>query len=137
MAKLLLMIHDPVLTRAYTARFAKAGFEIEHRATAHDGLARARQWRPELIVLDLALPGIHGLDVLKMLRDVPWLIQVHVVLLIERTLLQETLDECLLWGADSYLYKDATSVDDVVTHLQSVRSSLHPDPPQPHIPASA
>ncbi len=137
MTKLLMMIHDPVLARAYKARFAKAGFEMEHRATAHDGLARARQWTPDIILLDLTLPGIHGLDVLKMLRDVPWLIRVHVVLLIERTLAQNTLDECLLWGADSYLYKDATPVDDVVSHLQSVRASLHDLPPQTHTPASA
>ncbi|GEM_PF-6396285 len=137
MAKLLIVIHDPVLARAYTVRFAKAGFEVEHRATAHDGLARARQWTPDILLLDLTLPGIHGLDVLKMLRDVPWLIRVHVVLLIERTLAQETLDECLLWGADSYLYKDISSVDDVAAHVHSVRSSLHGSPPQPQTPASA
>lgn len=122
MAKLLLVIHDPVLAGAYQARCARAGFDVDRRATGHDGLARARQWTPDLIMLDLALPGLHGLDVLKMLRDVPWLTTVHVVLLIERTLAQDILNECLLWGANSYLYKDATSVDDAIAHLQSIQA---------------
>ena len=77
-----------------------------------------------MIILDLTLPGMHGLDVLKMLRDVPWLATVHVVLLIERTLEREILNECLLWGADSYLEKDLCSIDQVATHLQAVVRSL-------------
>ena len=120
----MLITHDGLLARAYQARLAKAGFEIDHRATAHDGLARARQWTPDVIILDLTLPGMHGLDVLKMLRDVPWLATVHVVLLIERTLEREILNECLLWGADSYLEKDVCSVDQFVTHLDAVVRSL-------------
>lgn len=123
--KLLMIMHDDVLAKAYRARLAKLDdLEVDRRATAHDGLARARQWTPDLILLDLALPGLHGLDVLKMLRDVPWLVTVHVVLLIERTLSPEILDECLLWGADSYLQKDTCSIDAVVAHLRTVLQSI-------------
>ena len=120
MPKILLMTHDDVLARAYHARLSRLGFEIERRATGHEGLAKARQWTPDLIVLDLTLPGMHGLDVLKSLRDVPWLVKVHVVLLIERALDRETLNECLLWGAGSYLEKDACSLADVAAHLQAI-----------------
>ncbi len=120
MPKILLMTHDDLLARAYRARFTRAGFEVDHRATGHDGLMRARQWTPDLMILDLTLPGMHGLDVLKSLRDVPWLVKVHVVLLIERALDRETLNECLLWGAGSYLEKDVCSLEDVVAHLQTI-----------------
>ena len=124
MAKLLLITHDALLTKAYQARLAREGFELDHRASAHDGLIRARQWTPDVIILDLTLPGMHGLDVLKMLRDVPWLATVHVVLLIERALEREILNECLLWGADSYLEKDICSIDHIAAHLQAVVRSL-------------
>ena len=120
MAKLLLISHDEVLVKAYRARLRRVGYDIEHRATGHDGLVKARQWSPDLILLDLRLPGMHGLDVLKSIRDVPWLVKVHVVLLIERTLAREVLDECLLWGAGSYLQKDVCSLDELVTHLCAI-----------------
>lgn len=120
MAKLLLITHDALLAKAYRARLGRAGFDIEHCHTGHEGLVKARQWTPDLIVLDLTLPGMHGLDVLKSLRDVPWLVQIHVVLLIEQALDRETLNECLLWGAGSYLEKDRCSLQEFVTHLQTV-----------------
>ena len=125
--KLLFITHDAILARAYKARLAREGFLVEHQSTGHDGLAKARQWMPELILLDLTLPGMHGLDVLKFIRDVPPLVQVPVVLLIERTLARDTLNQCLLWGAGSYLQKDLCSLDDVVDHLQTLRAaSGHP-----------
>ena len=132
MAKLLLITHDEVLAKAYRAHLTNAGFDLEHATSGHAGLLKARQWIPDVIVLDLWLPGMHGLDVLKWLRDVPWLLTVHVVLLIERTLEREILQECLLWGADSYLEKDACSIDQVATHLQAVVQSLSSRGPTSH-----
>ena len=76
------------------------------------------------MLLDVALPGLHGLDVLKSLRDVPWLSQTHVVLLAERALSPSVLQECRLWGAGSVLYKDACTIGEVVAHLQNILPSL-------------
>lgn len=128
MPKLLLITHDAVLARAYTVRLAKLGFTIDHQRTGHEGLVRARQWPPELILLDLALPGLNGLDVVKSLRDVPWLVQVPVVLLIERTLEPSVLAECLLWGATSAFPKDTGSLQELVTHVNEILKT-HPAPP--------
>ena len=118
--RLLVITHDGILASAYRARLIREQFAVECRATAHEGLARARQWKPQIILLDVTLPGLHGLDVLKSLRDVPWLSQTHVVLLVERTLSRSILDDCLLWGAGSFLYKDVCSFGEVVAHLHSV-----------------
>ena len=130
--KLLLISSDDVLARAYSARCVRVGFEVASRRTAHEGLSCARQWVPDLIVLDLTLPGMHGLDVLKLLRDVPWLVKVHVVLLIERTLARDTLNECLLWGAGSYLEKDRCTLEEAVTHFQQAARSTSVATPTTH-----
>lgn len=122
--KILLIIHDEVLATAYRARLARAGFELEHARVAHEGLATARRWKPDLILVDLMLPGLHGLDVLKWLRDVPWLIKIPVVVLIERPLAPEIVDECQVWGADSFLHKDTCSLQELVDHLHAVLRSL-------------
>ena len=120
MARILLVSQDELLVGAYAAKLTREGFEIEHCASGYEGLSKARHGIPDLIILDLALAGIHGLTVLKFLRDVPWLLKVHVVLLIESTIARETLNECLLWGAGSYLQKDRCSLNDMVSHVQDV-----------------
>jgi DNA-binding response OmpR family regulator len=119
-AKLLLVSSDEILAKACRVRFAREGFEVEHSNSGHEGLAKARRWIPDIILLDLVLPGMHGLDVLKWLRDVPWLLKVPVVLLIERALAADILNECLLWGADSYLHKESVSLHEIVQHVQTV-----------------
>ena len=122
--RVLVITHDEILASAYRARLMREQFAVECRPTAHEGLARARQWKPLIILLDVTLPGLHGLDVLKSLRDVPWLSQTHVVLLVERTLSRSILEDCLLWGAGSFLYKDVCSISDVVAQLQTLLAPL-------------
>ena len=122
--RVLVITYDEILASAYRARLMREQFAVECHATAHEGLARARQWKPQIILLDVTLPGLHGLDVLKSLRDVPWLSQTHVVLLVERTLSRSILDDCLLWGAGSFLYKDVCSFGEVIAHLQTILQSL-------------
>ena len=126
MATVLLITADPVLARAYRARLATAGYEPAVCTTGHDGLAKAHQWSPDILLLDLVLPGMHGLDVLKALRDVPWVIKSHVVMLVDHTLTPETLDECLFWGTGSFLRKDSGSAQDLVEHLAKIPSSAVP-----------
>ena len=125
MPNVLLITHDELLAKAYGARLAREGFEVKRDKTGHEVLARIRQWVPDLILLDLSLHGMHGLDILKWFRDVPWLVQVRVVVLIEGTLEHDVLNECLLWGAESYLLKDACSLHEMAAH---VRRALQPAP---------
>ena len=78
-----------------------AGFRTEVARTGSDGLAKARAARPDLVILDLMLPGMGGLDVCKALRadsDIP------IIMLTARS----TEDDKLLGieiGADDYVTK--------------------------------
>ena len=123
MANILLITHDELLAKAYGARLTREGFEVKRDKTGHEVLARIRQWVPDLILLDLALHGMHGLDILKWFRDVPWLVKVRVVVLIEGTLERDVLNECLLWGAESYLLKDACSLHEMAAHVRRTLQS--------------
>ena len=129
MTKILLIMTDELLARAYKAHLARRGWDVQHSLGARDGLAIARQWKPDAIVIDLLLPGMHGIEVLKWLRDVPWLATVRVVLLVERTVLSDTLREGQLWGVDRHLFKDTCSPSDVadcLTHLAPPSVSTAP-----------
>jgi DNA-binding response OmpR family regulator len=84
------------------------GYEVEVVADGRKGLDRARQLPPDLLVLDLMLPGLDGLSVLKALRadDLPILILVLTALGDERQKVQG-----LKLGADDYLTKPFSVVE--------------------------
>ena len=77
------------------------GFKHLNAATGEDGLQLARQYEPQAIVLDLELPGIDGLLVLKELKNNPALrhIPVHIISVCEKTL------DPIKAGAVDYLTK--------------------------------
>ena len=65
----ILVVEDEPLIAGITADYLRqAGFEVVTAATGEEGLAMARAEEPALIVLDLRLPGISGLDVARALR---------------------------------------------------------------------
>ena len=125
MAKVLLVTSDNLLANAYGTRLRREGHQVDWQPTGHDALTKARHDIPNLILLDARLPGLHGLDVLKFLRDVPPLVKIPVIMLIERTLARDVVQQCLLWGASSCFEKDACSLDDLTQH---VTCALQPRP---------
>jgi DNA-binding response OmpR family regulator len=68
MAKILFIEDDPVLSRVYCKAMAAAGFEVQHAADGEAGLTILQVMRPDLILLDLMLPRISGMDLLRIIR---------------------------------------------------------------------
>jgi DNA-binding response OmpR family regulator len=83
---------------------AKEGYQVRCATSGEDGLAQARQQVPALILLDLMLPGIDGLEVCRRLRSRP---ETEAVPLIMLTAKGEESDVVagLELGADDYLTK--------------------------------
>lgn len=70
MAERILVIEDDAhLAAGLRYNLEKAGYSVSHAASGPDGLRSARDLRPDLIVLDLMLPGLSGFDLLGKLRD--------------------------------------------------------------------
>jgi len=83
---------------------AKEGFEIETVTTGEAALAKAQSARPELVILDLMLPGIDGLEVCRTLKNKPDTADIPVLML---TAKGEDADIVagLELGADDYVTK--------------------------------
>ncbi len=99
--RVLVVDDDPTVAEVLTRYLVRAGYEVETAADGAAALRLALARLPDLVVLDLMLPGIDGLEVCRRLRAVA---PVPVVML---TALGEETDRIagLELGADDYLSK--------------------------------
>ena len=97
-----LVVDDNLRTREAIALYLRhAGYAVDLAATGPDALSAAASTRPDLIVLDLMLPGLDGLDVCRALRertDVP-------IIMVTARATEEDKLEGLRSGADDYVTK--------------------------------
>ena len=102
----LLMIEDDERLAGMVADYLTAsGYEVSHAPDAHSGLARLEHILPELVILDLMLPDMDGLQVCQRIRSLPGAAgQVPVLML---TAKGDPMDRIigLEMGADDYLPK--------------------------------
>jgi two-component system alkaline phosphatase synthesis response regulator PhoP len=101
MAKILVIDDEPSIVNLVTAYLRPEGYEVHTAVDGPSGLKAARAFKPDLVILDLMLPGMDGLELLSTLRRES---QVYVILLTAKT---EETDKIigLSVGADDYVTK--------------------------------
>ncbi|MFE7778832.1 response regulator transcription factor [Streptomyces sp. NPDC057445] len=67
--RILVVDDDPTVTEVVTSYLKNAGFVVDTAADGHEALACAASGRPDLVVLDLMLPGMDGIDVCRTMRQ--------------------------------------------------------------------
>jgi two-component system phosphate regulon response regulator PhoB len=102
--RILVVDDEPDITALVAYHLAKAGYRVSTAANGTDALRSAREERPDVVVLDLMLPGLSGYEVLQELRKREETRDVGVILLTAR---REEADRIrgLSLGADDYLTK--------------------------------
>ncbi|XRQ08565.1 response regulator [Actinomadura welshii] len=103
MAAILLIEDDPLVRRGLQLALRRHGHDVRTADTGEDGLREFRSSAPDLVVLDLMLPGIDGLQVCRRIRDAG---EIPVIILTARG---DDLDVVggLEAGADDYVVKPA------------------------------
>ncbi len=102
--RILVVDDEPDITALVAYHLAKAGYRVSTAANGPDALRAAREERPDIVILDLMLPGVSGYDVLAEPRRRDETKDVGVILLTSR---REEADRIrgLSLGADDYLSK--------------------------------
>jgi len=113
--KILVVDDEPAVTNLLSYNLRKASYAVLTAADGREALALARESQPDLILLDLMLPGVDGLEVcreLRKTRDVP---------IIMLTALGEEIDRVvgLELGADDYVTKPF-SVRELLARIKAV-----------------
>lgn len=116
---ILLIEDDPVMARLYRERLQRAGLKVVSTRTGEEGLVVAMQTRPDVILLDLVLPGKDGIDVLRILKtevETKYIPVIIITAILDETKRTQTLRA----GADEYLFKTEVKPVDLVTKVKSV-----------------
>ena len=122
----ILVVDDEVqIVRVLRGYLEKAGFAVLTANDGREGLRLARQERPDLVILDLMLPGMDGLDVCRALRKDS---ELPIIMLTARV---EETDRLigLELGADDYVTKPF-SPREVVARVRAVLRRTRPDAPR-------
>ena len=120
MAKKVLIIEDEqAIADAMKMGLIEAGYEAEAVYDGEEGLARAKEQKPDLILLDLLLPKKDGMTVLKELRQNKETLKIPVMILSQ---LSDTdkISQGVSLGVVGYLVKVDFSLDEVVAKVKEV-----------------
>jgi DNA-binding response OmpR family regulator len=99
--KVLLVEDDPAIADSVTTSLSNAGMTVLHCATGTEAIAAAKEFAPEVILMDLGLPDMDGLDVSKAIREFS---SIPIIIVSARG---DELDRVLglELGADDYVVK--------------------------------
>jgi CheY-like chemotaxis protein len=104
MAKLLIVEDDPLMSRMYQKIFTFEGYEVEMAGDGQEGLDKAREAKPTLMLLDVMMPKLNGLQVLEKLKSDPETKDIPVVMLTNLAGEQDA-ESALAKGAIKYIIK--------------------------------
>jgi two-component system phosphate regulon response regulator PhoB len=129
--RILLIEDEPDIAEVLQYNLEKEGFQVELANRGDAGLEAVRRESPELILLDLMLPGLDGLELTRLLKRDPATAHLPIVMLTARS---EEVDRIvgLELGADDYISKPF-SPREVVLRVKAVLRRLQPElqPEQP------
>ena len=111
--KILLVEDDPLLVKMYTVKFVKAGFDVVTAFDGEMGYDLAMKENFDILILDVMLPKLSGIDLLAKLRAIKAAEQVPVIFLSNLTN-QEEISKAKKLGAKEFLIKANLTPSNIV-----------------------
>jgi len=140
-ARVLVVDDDPDIRRLLGEELRGVGHEVLFASDGPQGLMIARRERPDLILLDLRLPGGDGIAVLERLKTIPQTAMIPVIIL-SGLCTDALVEQAMARGAHSYIRKSLTtgrlgsSIQDALENVRReplrVSDAIAPEPaPRP------
>jgi len=132
MTRILVVDDEPQIRKALSVNLRARGYEVDLAATGEEALTLAAGNHPDLVLLDIGLPGIDGIEVVEGLRG--WT-TVPIIMLSVRDA-EENKVRALDAGADDYVTKPF-GMNEVLARLRAALRRHHPIPEEPIVRTSA
>ena len=117
MTKILFVEDDPFIAEIYKKKFEGSGFEVLNVTSGKVALKEALTQKFDLVLLDLVIPEMGGMDVLRELRTNPEYPKELKIIVFSNLSSSEDREECLRLGANGFVSKTEFSPSEVVVEL--------------------
>jgi CheY-like chemotaxis protein len=130
MVTILIVEDDELMARLYRKVFNFEGFQVELAGDGQAGLDKAREIKPNLILLDVMMPRLNGLDALTQLKADPTTKDIPVVMLTNLAG-QQDAEQAIAKGAVKYIVKSENDPQGVAGIVKSVLAAPGGSAPAP------
>ena len=117
--KILIIEDDPLMIRLYQKVFTFEGFKVEMAGDGEEGLEKVKSFGPTLILLDVMMPKMNGLQVLEKLKANDDTKKIPVIMLTNLAGNQDA-ETALAKGAVKYIVKSEYEPKDVVKMVKEI-----------------
>lgn len=119
MAKILIIEDDPLISRMYEMMFGFEGFEVETAGDGLIGLDKLRKNKPTIILLDVMMPNMNGLEVLDKIKLDPETKNIPVIMLTNLSDEQDA-ETALAKGAVKYIVKSDKEPKEIAAMVKEI-----------------
>lgn len=121
MAKILLLIEDDkILIDMYQKLLLNHGYDVRIAMDGVDGLKKALEYHPDIILLDIRMPKMDGMTMLKHLRNNAWGKDAKVIILTNLDATDQILQGIVEDYPSYYMVKSNTKPEMVLEHIKEV-----------------
>lgn len=119
MAKVLVVEDDRFLRELITRKLTKEGYETHQAIDGEDGIKKIKEVKPDLVLLDLILPGIDGFEVLAKKKQDPEISEIPVIIL-SNLGQKDEVEKGLNLGAVDYLIKAHFTPGEIIEKIKNI-----------------
>jgi len=119
MKKILIIEDDKFVRELIAQKLTEEGYEALMTVDGEEGMVQIKEKKPDLVLLDLILPGIDGFEVLSRMKADPNLAQIPVVIL-SNLGQKEEIERGLKLGAIDYMIKAHFTPREIIEKINSV-----------------
>jgi DNA-binding response OmpR family regulator len=116
--KILIIEDDKFLRELMARKLKEEGFAIDEAVDGEEGLRKSKEGKPNLILLDLILPGIDGFEVLTKIKQDPETKSIPVIIL-SNLGQKEDIEKGIKLGAVDYLVKAHFTPGEIIEKIRN------------------
>lgn len=120
--KILLVEDDSMVVRMYQRKLEKDGFQLTLAFNGEEGLAALKKEKPDIILLDIMMPKMNGIEMLKAVKADPALKDIPIVILTNLGDRPEDVQKCKELGAEDYWVKANTPIQKITERVKKILS---------------
>lgn len=117
--KILIVEDDKFLRELISQKLTKEEYDISEAVDGEEGIKKIKEEKPELVLLDLILPGIDGFEVLSRMKEDPSVSSIPVIIL-SNLGQKEDVEKGLKLGANDYLIKAHFTPGEIIEKIKTI-----------------